>query len=78
MGSAVLNPKFNPEAKTMSRTTSDYRKTVTAIAEEALEEYPGAPNDSNEDERRDYVSQSVDGSEYVIYYSANEIVLEAT
>ena len=62
----------------MTWTTSDYLKTVTAIAAEAIEEYPGAPNDSNEDERREYVSQSVDGSEYIIYYSANETVLEAT
>ena len=62
----------------MTWTTSDYLKTVTAIAAEAIEEYPGAPNDSNEDERREYVSQSVDGSEYIIYYSANEIVIEAT
>jgi len=62
----------------MTWTTSDYLKTVTAIAAEAIEEYPGAPNDSNEDERREYVSQTVDGSEYIIYYSANEVVLEAT
>ena len=62
----------------MSRTTSDYYQAVRDIAAEAIEEYPGAPNDSNEDERREYVSQSVDGSEYIIYYSANEIVIEAT
>ena len=66
------------------RTTSDYYKTVTGIAQEALDEYPGVPPagatsmDSNEDERREYVSQTVDGSEYIIYYSANEVVLEAT
>ena len=66
----------------MTWNTSDYLRTVTAIAEEAIEEYPGAPNDSNDDsnddERRDYVSQSVDGSEFVIYYGANETVLEAS
>jgi hypothetical protein len=57
----------------MTWNTSDYLRTVTAIAEEAIEEYPG-----DEDTRRDYVSESVDGSEYVIYYSANETVLQAS
>ena len=62
----------------MTWNVSDYLKAVRDIAAEAIEEYPGAPNDSNEDERREYVSQSVGGSEYIIYYSANETVIEAT
>ena len=73
----------------MTWTTSDYLKTVTAIAEEAIAEHPGDTSGPaaqvNEiwasvidDERREYVSQSVDGSEFVIYYGANDTVLEAT
>ena len=61
----------------MTRTTSDYYQTVRDIAAEAIEEYPGDTY-LIEDERREYVSQSVDGNEYIIYYSANEIVIEAT
>ena len=61
----------------MSRTTSDYYQAVRDIAAEAIEEYPGDTY-LIEDERREYVSQSVDGNEYIIYYSANEIVIEAT
>ena len=73
----------------MAWNVSDYLKTVTAIAEEAIAEHPGdtsGPADQVneiwasvvEDERREYVSETVDGSEYIIYYSANEIVLEAS
>jgi hypothetical protein len=57
----------------MTWNTSDYLRTVTAIAEEAVAEHPG-----DEDTRRDYVSQSVDGSEYIIYYGAHETVLDAS
>ena len=71
----------------MTWNTSEYLRTVTAIAEEAIAEHPGDTSGPaaqvNEiwasvidDERREYVSQSVDGSEYVIYYGANETVLE--
>ena len=73
----------------MSRTTSDYYQAVRDIAAEAIEEYPGDTSgpaaqvneiwaSGIDDERREYVSQSVDGSEYIIYYSANETVIEAT
>jgi hypothetical protein len=73
----------------MTWNVSDYLKTVTAIAEEAIAEHPGDTSGPaaqvNEiwasvidDERREYVSQSVDGSEFVIYYGANDTVLEAT
>ena len=64
----------------MTWNVSDYLRTVTDIAEEALAEYPGpGGNLALDDEaRREYVSESVDGSEYIIYYSANEIVLRAS
>lgn len=52
---------------------TDYIKTVKAIAQDAISEYP-----TNEDARHEYVSESVDGSEYVIYYGANQTVLDAS
>lgn len=58
----------------MTWSTVDYWKAVQAIAAEAVEEYP----DDDDDKRQEYVTQSVDGSEYIIYYGANETVLEAT
>jgi hypothetical protein len=64
----------------MTWSEGDYLRTVTDIAEEAIAEYPGTGGNFalDDDERRDYVSESVDGSEYIIYYSANEIVLQAS
>tara|TARA_R100000306_G_C4374351_1_gene141295 strand:+ start:603 stop:962 length:360 start_codon:yes stop_codon:yes gene_type:complete len=71
-------------------TDADYIRTVQGIAQDAIDEYPNAvednPDPDNEswdaaqivEYRQDYVSESVDGSEYVIYYAANEIVLQAT
>ena len=52
---------------------TNYIKTVEVIARDAIDEYP-----KDDDERREYVSESVDGSEYVIYHIANEIVLQAS
>ena len=55
----------------------DYRKTVRNIAEEAIQEFPFT-NGEHCDERQQYVSESVDGNEYVIYYGANETALRAS
>ena len=55
----------------------DYIKTVQGIAEDAIKEYPFT-NGHYSDERQQYVSESVDGNEYVIYYGANEIALQAS
>ena len=73
----------------MTQTESDYLRTVADIAKEAIAEYPGPggnfdlvaayfPPTHDDEARREYVSESVDGSEYIIYYSANEIVLQAS
>jgi len=51
----------------------NYIETVRTIAQDALNEYP-----NDDDARREYVSESVDGSEYVIYYGASQIVLDAS
>ena len=61
----------------MTRTTSDYLKTVRDIAAKAAAKHPGDTY-LDSDHRSKYVSQSVDGSEYIIDYSANETVLEAS
>ena len=55
-------------------TVHDYLKTVESIAAECQTEYP----DPDNDERNDYICESVDGNRYVIYYTANEIVLRAS
>ena len=61
----------------MAWSEMDYLKTVRDIAMEAIEEYPFTTGLNNE-KRQEYVSESVDGNEYVIYYSANEIALRAS
>jgi hypothetical protein len=58
----------------MTNTTQDYWKSVKSIATETREEYPN-PDD---DERHDYIWETVDGSEWIIYYANNETVLDAT
>jgi hypothetical protein len=55
-------------------TANGYLKTVKSIAEECQTEYP----DPDDDARHDYIHESVDGNQYVIYYSANEVVLETS
>lgn len=50
-----------------------YWETVETIAEEALAEYP-----DDESSQSEYVSESVDGSSYTIYYSGNEEVLNTS
>lgn len=57
----------------MSDTPQEYWQTVKSIAEEALQEYP-----DDENAQGDYVRESVDGSYWIIYYHANEVVLEAS
>ena len=47
-----------------------YWQDVESIAEDAIAEHP-----DDQDDRQEYVTQSVDGSAYVIYYSENEEVL---
>jgi hypothetical protein len=61
----------------MTWNVSDYLKAVRDIAAEAIEEYPGDTY-LDIDHRSEYVSQSVDGSEYIIYYGAHETVLDAS
>ena len=61
----------------MAWSESNYIKTVRNIAEEAIEEYPFTDGQYSDD-RQEYVSQSVDGNEYVIYYGANEYALGAS
>ena len=53
-------------------TPKEYWQTVEDIAKEALDEH------GDEDEARDYITESVDGSYWVIYYHANEVVLETS
>lgn len=57
----------------MEDTVFSYRESVENIAKEAIDEYP-----DDEEGRKEYVNQSVDGSHWVIYYHANEIVLQAS
>jgi hypothetical protein len=45
---------------TMAWSELDYIKTVRNIAEEAIKEYPNG----QDDERQQFVSESVDGNEY--------------
>jgi len=57
----------------MAWSEMNYIRTVQGIAEDAIAEYP-----DDDDGRQQYVSESVDGSEYVVYYGANEFVLRAS
>ena len=56
----------------MSDTIQEYWQSVEAIAKDALDEH------EDEDDAREYITESVDGSHWIIYYHANEIVLDAT
>jgi len=55
---------------------SAYWDTVKAIAEEARQEYPDP--DRDRDDRMQWIHESVDGSEWIIYYAKNEVVLSET
>ena len=61
----------------MAWSEMDYLQTVRNIAAEAIAEYPFT-NGQHSDERQEYVSETVDGNEYVVYYGANEIALRAS
>jgi hypothetical protein len=64
----------------MAWSETGYLKTVKDIAADAIAEYPftlGLDNLDN-DERDQFVQESVDGNEYVIYYGAQEYALRAT
>lgn len=54
-----------------------YMQAVQGIAQDAIEEYP-LERIRIDDRRSNYVRESVDGNEYVINYSANEIALRAS
>ena len=59
----------------MTNTTQDYWKSVKDIATEAREEHPNPDDDDN---RQEYIWESVDGTDWITYYSNNETVLDAT
>ena len=61
----------------MAWSEMDYIKTVQGIADDAIKEYPFT-NEQHSDERQQYVSESVDSNEYVLYHNANEIALRAS
>jgi hypothetical protein len=52
---------------------NDYMAAVKDIAQEAIDEYP-----DDDDGRQRYAVESVDGSEFIIHYPNNEIVMNAT
>ena len=56
-----------------SYSEHDYWDTVKTIAKEAVEEYP-----DDERAQEDFVRESVDGDQYVIYDAAHEVVLRAS
>tara|TARA_Y100000310_G_scaffold342139_1_gene443951 strand:+ start:2474 stop:2803 length:330 start_codon:yes stop_codon:yes gene_type:complete len=57
----------------MGDTPREYWETVKGIAEEAMAEHP-----DDEDTQNEYAWESVDGSYWIIYYHANEVVLDAS
>ena len=54
-----------------------YMQAVKRIASNAIAEYPDGIS-NNVDDVDQFVFESVDSNEYVIYYGANEIALRAT
>jgi hypothetical protein len=66
----------------MTNTTQDYWKSVKSIATEAQEEYPRHCErlicHTSDDARDEYIRETVDGSEWIIYFANNETVLTAT
>jgi len=59
-----------------SNEERDYWDSVESIAEEAKSEYPDPRRDH--DGRVEWISESVDGSQWIIYTYKNEIVINAT
>ena len=52
----------------------NYQQAVDEIAEEARKQYP----DPDDDQRDEYIGESVDGSWWIIYYAGHEEVLQST
>ena len=59
----------------MANTQRDYWNTIKSIATETREEYP---DPAEGDALHEYVWESVDGCEWIIYFANNETVLDAT
>ena len=57
----------------MAWSEKNYWQAVQGIAKDAIAEYPGRLPDLQQ-----YVSESVDGNTFVVYYSANEIALRVS
>ena len=66
----------------MKNTEQDYWNTIKSIATETQEEYPRHCDRLicrvSDDERHAYIWETVDGSEWIIYYANNATVLSAT
>jgi len=58
----------------MSQSQSSYWKTVEGIAQDAINEYPKL----DDYRQQEFASESIDGSEYIVYYDGNETVLRNT
>ena len=61
----------------MAWSENGYLQTVKDIATDAIAEYPFTLGLDNDD-RNQFVQESVDGNEYVIYYAAQDYALSAT
>ena len=66
----------------MTNTTQDYWNTIKSIATETQEEYPRHCDrlicHTSDDARSEYIWETVDSSEWIIYFANNETVLSAT
>ena len=67
----------------MANTTQDYWNTIKSIATDARAEYPNPDDDArgvycDDDDRSEYIWETVDGSEWITYSSNNVTVLDAT
>ena len=66
----------------MANTQRDYWNTIKSIAPDAREEYPRHCDrlicHVSDDARSEYIWETVDGSEWIIYFANNETVLSAT
>ena len=67
----------------MTNTQQDYWNTIKSIATDAREEYPNPDDDArgvycDDDDRSEYIWETVNGTDWITYYSNNETVLSAT
>ena len=67
----------------MANTERDYWNTIKSIATDAREEYPNPDDDArgvycDDDDRSEYIWETVNGTDWITYYSNNETVLSAT